>query len=136
MVQDEDSLMSEGKRKKRQAMQKQSLTTSQKQNDAQPVSEEWLLWKIFFFVMLNMTLYVWDIPGQLGTAFLVVAPPRLSPSQPAGDSGMVMWWAVRNRESLDAVQHCSAIAKPLVCSQHSFSHRFKTKLHVGCYEKS
>ena len=47
MGQDEDSLISEGKKtqEKHQVMQRQSLTTSHQQSDVQLVSEQWLHWK-------------------------------------------------------------------------------------------
>lgn len=72
---------------------------------------------------------VGEIPGQLGTAFLAASPPSLLlfPSLLAGGR-------VRNRGSLDAVQHCWAKAKPLVCYQHWFSHKSKPQFHMGCYE--
>lgn len=47
MGQDKDGLISEGKKKKKkqQAKQKKSLTTSHRQSNAQPVSEEHPPWK-------------------------------------------------------------------------------------------
>jgi len=46
IVQGEDSLISEGKRKEKQVMQRGSLTASHKQTDDQQVSEQQPPWKV------------------------------------------------------------------------------------------
>ena len=91
------------------------------------------------FLMLCMTLYGMGYPRSAWDSF-----PGCEPFQPLALPQPTCRWQwdggavgrVRNRESLDAVQYCSASAKPLVCYQHCFSHKSKTQLHTGCHEKS
>ena len=79
-----DRVISEGKRT-HQVMQSRSLTTSHRQTDAWPVSEQCLLLKkptpftpvLLLSVMLRG---VEDLFGQLGSAVPAVSPPGLSPS--------------------------------------------------------
>lgn len=61
---------------------------------------------------------VWDIPDQLGTAFLAVSPPSplLSPSLLAGVMGVVVRWA--EWETRKALMLCSTVQQ---CQNHWYA---------------
>jgi len=39
-------------------------------------------------------------------------------------------------KTLTLCKHCLAIAKALVCYEHSFSNRHKAQHRMGCYEET
>jgi len=93
--------------------QRQPLTTSHKQTDAQPVSKQQLLWKDYPLVLLlSMTSYGTEYPpGQLRSAVLAVTAPSLLPTP-----SLLTGRAKQDTETaLTLCKHCSAIPKTLVC---------------------
>lgn len=112
--QDKDIWLIKGKKRKtnktkHKAKQRQSLTISHKQTDAQPPSEEWLLWDTpsysgfhswaWFYMVSNVPLVIW---GQL-------CPLSCVPSQPlahlfGGEAEQDI------EKSLRMCRHCLAIA--------------------------
>jgi len=63
-------------------MQRQSLITSHKQTNAQPVSEQWPLWKDYPpLLLLSMALYGMEyLFSQLRSTVPVVSPSSLLPT--------------------------------------------------------
>lgn len=125
-MKDEDSLRREGKRKT-QVMQKQSLIIPLEQNNAQPDSE--LLWKTNhpFSLCPKLSMILWDIPGQLGTAFLAGSLPSFFLLQPAcwGQWGGGAGDTQRIGDSPDAVQDWSS-AQATAVLPTLFSHKLNT----------
>lgn len=105
-------------------MQEQSLATSYKQTDAQPVSEQWLVWEdqaplfLLLSIMSSYGLSFWLIWFSHSVHFPSKAVVCLQPACGGMEhSG--------KQKVLVLCKHCSTITKPQVCYQHDFDHKTK-----------
>ena len=70
--------------------------------------------------------------GHFGSAVLALSPPNLLPTPSllgfgggvVGETASMLW------------EHCSAVAKTLVCYQHPSSYNYKAQHYEGCYGQS
>jgi len=97
-------------------MQRQSLTTSHQQINAQEVSEQQLFWKDNTSVLLlSMMLYGMEYTsGPFESAVLSVCNPSVLPT-PA----YLLWGQSEKRKALILCKHCLSIAKTLACYRQS-----------------
>jgi len=63
---------------------------------------------------------VWNIFRQLGPTLATVSPPKLFPT-----SSLLAEVQSEKQMALRLYQHCSALAKTLVCYQHCFHQKSK-----------
>lgn len=119
-------------------MQKQSLTTSCQQINAQPDSEQQLLWRNSLPVYYKMCHYVvWNISfvssGQL--CQMCSLPPAYSQGWEEGGWEGADQEEQKPEKALMLYQHCSAIAKALLCYQGCLGHKCQTLHHTSCSEE-
>ena len=77
----------------------------------------------------EQTSYGMEYPfGQFGSAVLDLSPPKILPTPSllvrggnAGETALMLW------------EHCSAVAKTLVCYQHLSSYQYRAQHYEGCY---